>query len=271
MKRLSIMLSILTLSAPAMAGVVYEIDVTDHQHSPPNTESMLTAIEGRHLKLGVPNGEKNGTGEMIYHGDRKEMVWIDHDRKSYSVVDEATMRELAKQINEAMAMMEQALANVPEGQRAMVEEMMRKKMPQAQKIEPPKTELRKTGETADHNGYPCVRYEVLREGRVIRELWVTDWNNVEGGAEVADLFYEMSEFFQQMLDSLPKFADSGGSDQAFAHMREMDGFPVITRELSDDGSIESESTLKSARSQDLDLDAFEPPSGYKRQEMFKGR
>lgn len=271
MKKVSIVATVLMLAGPALAGVVYEIDVTDHQQSPPQTESMQTAVEGRHLKLGVASGGENGNGEMIYHGDRKEMVWIDHDRKTYFVIDETTMRELAKQIDDAMKMMEQALANVPESQRAMVEDMMRKKMPQAQNVERPKTELRKTGETAQHNGYPCVKYEVLREGQKIRELWVTDWANIEGGAEVAELFYEMSEFFQEMLDSLPKFADSGGSDQALEHMREMSGFPVITRELSDDGSIESESSLTSARSQNLDPDAFEPPSGYKRQEMFKGR
>ena len=271
MKKMSIVATVLMLAGPAIAGVVYEIDVTDHQQSPPKTESMQTAVEGRRLKLGVPSGGENGNGEMIYHGDRKEMVWIDHDQKTYFVIFYSTMRELAKQINEAMAMMEQALANVPESQRSMVEEMMRKPMPQAQKTERPKTELRMTGETAQHNGYPCVKYEVVREGQKIRELWVTDWTNVEGGAEAAELFYEMSEFFQEMLDSLPQFADSGGSDQAFEHMREMDGFPVITRELSDNGSIETESSLKSARSQNLDPNAFEPPSGYKRQEMFNGR
>jgi hypothetical protein len=187
------------------------------------------------------------------------------------VIDEETMRALAKQINEAMSMMEQALANVPEAQRPMVEEMMRKKMPQAQKVDRPKTELRKTGDTNNHNGYPCVKYDVLREGQKIREIWVTDWSNVDGGEEVADLFYEMSEFFQEMLDSLPRFADGGGADQAFEHMRDMDGFPVVTRELADDGSLESESTLRSASRQTLDPDAFEPPAGYKRQDMFGGR
>ena len=49
------------------------------------------------------------------------------------------------------------------------------------------------------------------------------------------------------------------------------GFPVVTRELGDDDSLEGESILRSARRQTLDPDAFEPPSGYKRREMFGGR
>ena len=97
-----------------------------------------------------------------------------------------------------------------------------KKMPQIEKVDRPKTELRKTGEQAEHNGYPCVRYEVVRDGRAIRELWVTDWRNVEGGDEVIDLFLEMSAFFEEMLDSLPRFADTSDADQAFEHIKEMD-------------------------------------------------
>ena len=270
MKKIVVFHFILLVSISAAAGVVYEIDVTDHAQSPPKTDSMQTSVEGRLLKMGIPSGGRSGDGEMIFRGDRREMVWIDHQKKTYFVIDEETMKAFAAQINEAMEMMEQALANVPEAQRPMIEEMMKKKMPQTQKVERPKTELQKTGEMAEHNGYPCVRYEVLRDGRAIRELWVTDWENIEGGAEVAELFQQMSEFFQEMLDSLPKFAENG-ADQSFEHLKDLEGFPVITRELADDGTIERESSLRSARRQKLDPTAFEPPAGYKRQEMFKGR
>ena len=103
---------------------------------------METAVEGRLLKMGVPAGGRGGDGEMIYRGDRRELVWGDHDKKSYFVIDEETMKAFAAQINEAMEMMEQALANVPEAQRPMIEEMMKKKMPQTQKVERPKSGVR---------------------------------------------------------------------------------------------------------------------------------
>jgi hypothetical protein len=105
---------------------------------------------------------------------------------------------------------------------------------------------------------------------VIRELWVTEWDNIEGGTEAAQLFQEMSEFFTQMLDSLPKFADQGG-DEVLEHMRELNGFPVATKEFDENGSLKIDSSLQSAKRQTLDPSTFEPPAGYKRQEMFKGR
>ena len=258
------------LAAPALAGVVFEIEVTTHDQSPPLSESLKTSIEGRLLKMGVPAGGENDHVEMVYRGDRREMVWIDHDRKSYYVIDEETMKALAAQVNEAIATMEQALANVPESQRAMVEEMMKKKMPQTEAPERPKSELRNTGDRAEQAGYPCVRYEVLRGDRVVRELWVTDWKNVEGGTDAAELFVEMSKFFTKMLDSLPKFADQGG-DETLEYMRELNGFPVVTREFDENGSLEIESSLESASRQTLDPSTFEAPPGYNRQEMFKGR
>ncbi len=60
-------------------------------------------------------------------------------------------------------------------------------------------------------------------------------------------------------------------DNVFEHMKELGGFPVVTRDFGDGGSLEGETALRSAKRQTIDPDAFEPPSGYKRQEMFRGR
>ena len=65
------------------------------------------------------------------------------------------------------------------------------------------------------------------------------------------------------------WVDLGGlSDNPYQHMAEIDGFPVVTREFGDDGSLEDESTLRSSQRRTLDPDAFEPPAGYKRRSMF---
>ncbi len=51
-------------------------------------------------------------------------------------------------------------------------------------------------------------------------------------------------------------------------MKELGGFPVVTREFDDyDGSLEGETALRSARRQTLDPDAFEPPKGYRLRSM----
>ena len=51
-------------------------------------------------------------------------------------------------------------------------------------------------------------------------------------------------------------------------MKQIDGFPVVTSGLGADGSVEDESSLRSARRRTLDPADFEPPSGYKRRSML---
>jgi hypothetical protein len=257
----------LVASMPAAAGVVYEIEVTDHGQSPPTSENIQASVEGRHLKMGVAGGQGR-QGDMIFRGEKREMVVVDHDEKSFFVMDPDALRAIAGQLGGAMAQMQEALKNVPEGQRAAVEKMMKERMPQAAPKRPA-SELRKTSERSSQNGYPCVKYEVYRGGRKIREMWVTDWSNVEGGAEASDVFEDMADFFHEMMEALPNFGGGGGADDnVFEHLRDLNGFPVVTREFAEDGSLEGESSLRSASRRSIAPSEFEPPAGYKRQQMF---
>lgn len=261
------------VTGPVAAGVVYEIEVTDYERSPPKSESIQAAIEGRRLKMSIASGGRGKQGEMIFHADRREMVVVDHDNESYFVIDKETLGRIAGQVNSAMSQVQEALENVPEEQRAMIEKMMKQRMPkQAVPIRRPRSEIKKTTERDTKNGYPCVKYEVLRGGTKIRELWVTDWDNIEGGADVVDAFEDMADFFREMMDAIPDFGQGGqtGGAPVFEHMKELGGFPVETSEFGSDGSLESESALRSAKRRTLDPDAFEPPAGYKRRPMFPG-
>ncbi len=262
--------SLLLLTSPVGAGVVYEIEVKDHDSSPPKTESIEAAVEGRHIKMGVASGGRGSQGEMIFRGDRREMIVVDHDDKSYTVVDEASMREVAGQVSGVMSQIQEALKDVPADQRAMVEAMMKKRMPQAAAPQRPVTELRKTGDRETHAGYPCVRYDVLVDGRKTQELWVTDWDNIEGGEEMVGAFEDMADFFKELMDAMPDFGQKGSGigDNAFEHMKELGGFPVVTREFDAGGGLDDESTLRSAKRRTLDPAEFEPPAGYKRRSMM---
>jgi hypothetical protein len=259
------------LASPLVAGVVFEIETTDHDASPPKVESTQVQAEGKNLKMGIAPGDRGGRGgTVLFRGDRRELVVVDHDDKSYMVIDQEALRQIGEQLAGVNDQIAEALKNVPEEQRAMVEKMMKERMPQ-QAVKRPAIDVRKTGDRGEKNGYPCVKYEVLRDGRKIRELWVTDWGNVEGGDEVADSFRSMAEFMKQFLDQLPAGGAPGGlGDDVFSQLSELPGFPVVTRELDDDGSLESESSLRSSRRQALDPAEFEPPAGYKRRSMFGG-
>jgi hypothetical protein len=51
-------------------------------------------------------------------------------------------------------------------------------------------------------------------------------------------------------------------------MRELGGYPVYARDYDDTGMLEGESTLTSSRSESIDAAMFEPPEGYRKQDMF---
>jgi hypothetical protein len=269
MKRTLFVITLALLATTSFAGVVYEIE--NRQMATETVQTSSIAVEGSNLKIAVDSGEETGEGEMIFRGEKREMIVVNHKERTYMVLDEDTMNQLAEQMKKAsaaLAEMEKALANVPESQRAQVEKMMRSRLPDMNEPAVP-TELRKTGDQDTMKGYPCERYEILRDGVVLRELWVTDWSNVEGGEDTAAAFQAMADFFKQMIESMPKFGQMGQATAtaAFEHMREINGFPVLTRELADDGSLESIAALTAAEAADLDDSEFEPNPKYKRQKI----
>ncbi len=267
----TICLAAALLASPMAAGVVFEVETTDHGANPPGVESSTMSAEGKNLAMDVaPSTHGKKGGKAIFRGDRREMVIVDHDDKSYAVIDEEAMKQIAGQVGQMAAQVQEALKNVPEDQRAMVEKMMKERMPQ-QALARPQVDVRKTGERGTQAGYPCVKYEILRGGQKVRELWVTDWDNVEGGGEARDAFLAMADFMSEMLESLSSATGfAGGMDDSFvAQMKEIDGFPVVTREF-DDGELENESTLRSSARRTLDPSEFEPPAGYKRRSMLGG-
>lgn len=262
---LALMVSVLAL--PVSAGVVYEIEVIEYapgyRSSPAQSERIEVAVEGKNLAMG---------DEAIYRGDQRQMVSVDHDERSFSVIDRTTMGQMSQRMATAMPQMDELLKNVPADQRALVEQMMKQRMPQqagggAHSAKPRDRQITKTSSRATKAGYPCVKYDVLEDGRKIRELWVTDWDNIHGGKETIHVFSDMAEFFDDMRRSMPM---GGGNDMGgnmFAEIKRVNGFPVLTREFAEDGSLESESWLRSAKRRQLDPAEFEPPRGYRRRSL----
>ena len=56
LRRILILPVAVLMAGPLAAGVVFEIEVTDHEQSPPKSESIQAAVEGGNLKMGVASG-----------------------------------------------------------------------------------------------------------------------------------------------------------------------------------------------------------------------
>lgn len=258
-------------------GVVFEIEVKDHEQSPPKTEEMEVRVEGRNIAIPVSlSGGQSGRGKMIFRGDRGEngeVVIVDDDKKTYYVMDDAAVRAMAGQVGAAAGMMEEALKNLTKEQREAIEKAQKQAgagaMTGAMKPRS-KPEVKRTGERGEKHGYPCVKYEVFQDGRKIRETWTTDWDNIDGGDVVRDAFRGMGAFFealQKALPPMPGSEDPFGLQNPYDEMNFANGFPVVTMGYGEDSDLEDESWLKQTRRQTIDPSDFEPPSGYKRMSM----
>ena len=257
-------------------GVVFEIEVKDHEQSPPKTSEMEVSAEGKNIKIPVASRDgERGKEEVIYNGDdedNRRMIVVDHNNKSYMVVDESFADGMKSQLSDAEKMMKKAMDGLTDEQKRMIEKAQKdagnkRAYPGAMKMSLPKVEIRKSGEKATKNGYPCVKYEVLRDGKKIRELWVTDWDNIDGGDEAKGAFKSMIDFTEDLGEMFGRERGSGFGPWSDLNIE--DGFPVVTREFDEyDGSLDEESFLRRTRRRTLDPADFEPPAGYKRRSMF---
>jgi len=269
----------LLASAAAHAGVVYEVETTYHSGSGGSeTETTQMSVKQPNLKMGVEGAGSSDpdAGEAIFRGDRREMVVVDHGEKTYMVIDSAAAERMGGQVQEAMQGLEKQLGQLDPKQREMVEQMMKKgiggmAIPGAAEPPPkPTKEYRNTGETATQAGYPCVKYEVLEDGQMIQELWVTDWDNVKGATEGRKVFEDMASFYAEIMAAFKQSSGMAtgflGGENALESFGKLNGFPVVTRDFRG-SELQSETVLQSVTERDLDPDAFEPPKGYRLRTM----
>jgi len=261
--------AILLAFSPVFAGSVMEIVTTEYGDEPPVIGTVEISTQDGVSRMEVTSVSSDESGGMIFREESGEFVAIDHEEKEYYVIDEAAMERIGTQLSSAMQQMQEALADMPPDQRAMAEQMMKQHLPAAAPAPEPMT-VRKTGATDTINGFRCEYYEVKQQGAKIRDLCVTDWNDIDGGREAADSMLAMAGFFEKMAE---QFSSGSGLDvmgqqrELFQHMRELGGYPVLTREFDDSGRVESESRLKSARIGDIDSALFSPPQGYRKMDL----
>ena len=264
---------ILLASLPAAAGVVFDIEIIDNTAAAGQAaDTIHTVVDGKRIKIDV-KGPRGADADMIYRGDARELMAVDHERKSYVLLDEAAFEAIGQQLTAFEAQLQEALKDVPPEQRAMMEEMMKQRM--GQQMQPqaaaaPVNELRRTSDSAKQNGYPCVRYELHTDGRHSKDFWVTEWDNVEGGRDAMAAFEDMAEFMRELNSAMPSFAQSPEQgSHAYEHLKELGGVPVVTIEYDASGRAMSESRLRTSRQEKVDPATFEAPAGYRREQLLQ--
>jgi hypothetical protein len=206
---------------------------------------------------------------MIFLGD--EFLVLDHEKKSYVVMDEAMLEQVNTQISAAMEQMEAQLASMPPAQRAMMEDMMKGKMQGlmgASNDPSPKPRVEANG-SGEWQSKPCNKFSVFEGEEKVQDICAASLEEIEGGEDLMQAFRSMAEFITEMTESMPFGSGDDGLNPGEL-MDQIDGFPVHTVEYTN-GVVSGEVLLESVVEQDVDEGLFSAPADYQRQEILQGR
>jgi hypothetical protein len=265
---LAALMSAVLFPTLAMAGSIMKMESREMGAGVGTPDTILITTEGSDMRVDAVGQSADDAGSMVFKSNVNEMTAIDHSRKEYFVLDEAALQGIAGQVSDAMQQMQAALADLPPEQRAMAEQMMKQRMGGMGETIKPRT-LSKTGESATVNGFDCEIYDVIESGQKTRDMCVTSWSNIEDGAGLSRNMVRMAGFFENMREMFSQTGMDlmGSRSDVFSHMREINGFPVRSRNYDNAGNVVEETTLISSESQAVDAEIFQPPEAYTQQTL----
>jgi len=261
-----VVLAIAGISAGAVcahADVVVTVETRDLAADPPKVETQTIYLAPD--KLAADGTDASGAKiSMVFRGDR-DLLWsIDHGTKAYVELDRATLQKLGGQLDAAMKQMQEQMAQLPEEQRKVVEQMMQNKLG-AKK--PPVLAIEKTTEQQTIDGKPCTRHDVTLDGVKSAEVWAATWKDAHVRKESFDALRGMADFLTAIMEASPALASAVGSEGGlFRGMDRIDGYPVLIRHY-EDGKVKEETRFKSAEEKAVEASRYEVPAGYTKQSL----
>jgi hypothetical protein len=272
--RVSVLLFALFATTNLHAGVVFDIETKNNDTNPPQITNTRVLVEGRLLKLQTAAPGNQQPTQMIFRGDRREMIIIDHRTRSFIVMDQQAMQALSAQMNQAFGQMNAAMQNLTPEQRAMAGQMMNGRNPITQvgaqvTQQSPITVRQLNNRTTVYN-YPSTLVEVSRDGRCISNLWITPWQNIDGAQELGTAFTDLAGFCDELMKSLPTTPGMQQQlpDNPFSALHKINGFPVAGRNYRNDGTVASETALRATQKASIGPGEFQPPAGYQQNKLF---
>lgn len=249
--------SLLMAASSIQAGTVLEIvnrDLANKTESPAKTYAQ----DGR-MRI-----ETGGTAQDSFAIFRDDTIYtFDPKQKTYLAMDRATIKQLADQLNPALKVLEQQMANMSPEQRAQMERVLGTKLPGTKE---PVEEVRKTSRTASFAGQSCTYSEILHDGVVQSEACVVPAASLKNSKELYDVAAKVSALIKDMVDSIDLPMLKQMANRQMENFDKLGGIPMHTRTF-DGGQPVHEATVKGIRNEPLATTLFEIPSGYKKQEL----
>jgi hypothetical protein len=216
--------SLIFLSQECVAGVVIEQVMKDMEG---RASTIFLYFSDNRLRTDHPEG--GVTTIMDFKSDR--MVMIDHRSKSYV---ETKFSQWEKEVSK----------------------QLKKELPGI-KTKPRKILVRKTGETANINGFRTEKIQILADGELMEENWVTRDVDME---EIGKVMERIAQGFSKDFRSEMK-----EGREIYEKLKPY-GFPILVKDYSMTYGLKAIEVLevKKIEKKELKDEVFSPPTGYER-------
>jgi uncharacterized protein YlaN (UPF0358 family) len=252
-----VLCSLLAVAGNAHAGTVLEMINRDLTNK---TEGLSTT----YAQKGLMRIETGGANDAFAIFRDETIYTFDPKKKTYVAMDRATMQRLASQLNPALKMIQEQMANMSPEQRAQMERMLGTKMPGAEKEL--SEEIRKTSRTATVAGHPCTYSEILQDGVMQTEVCIVPVDKLNGGKELFEVAVKVGALVKDMMAAVDSPWIKQMVNREMENFDKLGGVPVKSRTF-DQGNPVHEATLKSIRTEALAATLFEIPASYKKQDL----
>jgi hypothetical protein len=249
----------LPLLLPALAQADMTLKYANEAH--PGEETIIQ-VKGRDVLMG------DLSSKMLFQDGKQEVVIIDHESRTFMIMDEQTANQLGQQMgaaqqqmNAMMQQMQQQMQNMSEAERAQMQQFMRSQMQPGMARAPVKTTVRQQGQDTVA-GVTCTKLMVLVNDKPSGDVCVAragvlgletkDYNTLVSATDTVRKFME-------------RMSGNNDNDTVTMNLRAMKGIPVRMRDLVD-GEI---STLVSRSSAELNAADFRVPDGYRKRDMMQ--
>src|SRR6185312_8821802 len=257
MRRQGMVLILAGATAVAQGGTVVHMNRTDFEGKS-RPEAVIYAQDGQ-FRMDTLDADGHVRDFVLV---RDDSVWqVDVPKRTFFEIDQAA---LAGQQSQMQQQMQAMLQRLPPDQRAAMEERMKGLM--AGRAQSSLT-MTDTGKTDHVGSWACEVWQVQRDGAVSSDACIASRGSLTGGDELVDAVHKAASTTRDVVSALP---GARATAQQMAVYGKVDGFPVRTRELGRDGSVESAETVASVERQSLPADRFAIPKGFTQTTLGKG-
>ncbi|MDH3694512.1 MAG: hypothetical protein OER96_08095 [Gammaproteobacteria bacterium] len=239
----------------ATAGTIVEFEVQDGGQ----TQVQSAHIQNGFVSIKNPGGAKNI--DALFQREHDRAFIIEHDKKSYLIINEAKVEEFTAQARGMMALVQAQMEGMTDEQRAEMEKSM-ENMGMGGLMNSneaaPIPEYKQTSEQRDVNGYLCQVVQVFKNQKLDSEMCVASRASLSMTDADYDTLKAMHNFAQRMASKAAMFMNSFGGTLPELATGEIEGLPVAVNDIDDKVTV----TLRSINTADIDPSRLGVPKGY---------